>query len=68
MATKVKARSTRIRRSRNKRPSEKAFFHNVSGAGKSRVKREFFGLSEREERQIGEFVTKRLDANLGRSR
>jgi hypothetical protein len=62
----AKARSTRIRRSRNKRPSEKAYFHQVSGAGRSRVKRQFFGLSDREQDTIGEFIGRRLDANLGR--
>jgi hypothetical protein len=55
---------TRIQRSRDKRPSEKAYFHNVSGAGKSRVKREFFGLSPSEEAEIEEEVGRLLDVHL----
>jgi phage gpG-like protein len=33
-------------------PSEKAAFHQVSGAGRSHVKREFFGLTEDDETAI----------------
>ena len=43
---------TFIQRARDVAPSEKAAFHQITGAGKSRVKREFFGLSARDEELI----------------
>jgi len=39
---------TFIQRSRSVGAAEKAFFHNVSGAGKKRVVRPFFGLSSQD--------------------
>lgn len=36
---------TLIQQSRRVSPAEKAIYHNVAGAGKSRVKREFFDLN-----------------------
>lgn len=41
-----KAIKTVIQASRSVRPSEKAAFHQVTGAGRSHVLRQFFGLSE----------------------
>lgn len=39
------ARGTFIQRSREESSEQKALWHNVQGAGKSRVKREFFALN-----------------------
>lgn len=39
-------RGTFIQRSRAVAPEQKALYHQVLGAGKSRVKREFFGVSD----------------------
>jgi hypothetical protein len=38
--------STFIQRSRGESSEQKAIFHNVSGAGRSHVKRPFFGVSD----------------------
>lgn len=43
---KRKARQTPIQLSRHVSPSQKAAFHQVTGAGKNHVLRQFFGLSE----------------------
>lgn len=43
---------TMIQRSRRKSASEKAAYHQVTGAGRSRVKRPFFGLDDRTEDAI----------------
>lgn len=39
-------RGTFIQQSRAVSPEQKALYHQVLGAGKSRVKREFFGVSD----------------------
>lgn len=43
---------TFIQRSRSVAGADKALFHHVSGAGKSKVKRQFFGLSAAEKDRI----------------
>lgn len=55
---------TLIQRSRSVRPSEKAAFHQITGAGKSRVKREFFGLSPVDETAIETELDIRIGVNL----
>lgn len=40
--------------------SEKAYFHNVSGAGASKVKRRFLGLTEEEAGAIEEMIKTRV--------
>jgi hypothetical protein len=42
-------------------PSEKAAFHTVTGAGRAQVKREFFGLSDRDEEALVERLERHLD-------
>jgi len=52
MATPKKPRGphqTLIQRSRSVDPTDKAEFHQVLGAGRSRVKREFLGLTQADE-------------------
>lgn len=52
-----------IQSSRRVSPSEKAAFHQVTGAGKSHVLRQFFGLNERDEAEI----VKRIEASIDRA-
>lgn len=58
------AGGTFIQRSRSLGAADKAFFHNTVGAGKSRVKREFFDLAESDMDQIQAVVDKHLEAVL----
>lgn len=44
--------ATRIQQSRAKSPAEKATYHELLGAGRSKVKREFFGLNSDDEAAI----------------
>lgn len=55
------AKRTFIQRSREKGAAEKATYHQVSGAGKRKVKRPFFGLSDRDEDVIVDQIGKHLD-------
>lgn len=55
-----------IQQSRAARPSEKALVHNVTGAGKSRVKRAFFDLDASDEKALEEELGRRLTTNLQR--
>ena len=60
-------RTTRNQRSRAVSPALKALFHNESGAGKSRVKRRFFGLTDREQADLTTFLGRRIEANLSKT-
>lgn len=51
-----------IQRSRQTSSEEKALYHQVLGAGRSRVKREFLGLTPTDEADI----TKRVEQHIGR--
>jgi len=55
---------TRNQRSRSVSPAFKASIHQLSGAGKRRVVRKFFGLSQSEQREIETLAGRRLDYNL----
>jgi hypothetical protein len=57
---------TLIQQSRRKSPAEKAAYHHVAGAGRSRVKREFFDVSDAELGQVRQLLSTRLRANLAR--
>jgi len=57
---------TLIQRSRAVPPSEKASFHVLQGAGKSKVIRDFFGLSDKDEQDIEKDVDQALQVNLER--
>lgn len=59
-------RQALIQQSRRKSPAEKAAYHQVAGAGKSRVKREFFDVSETDLGQVRSLLSTRLKANLAR--
>jgi hypothetical protein len=45
-------------------PLEKALFHHVSGAGKSKVTREFFDLNAEDLDEIASELDRRVDHNL----
>jgi hypothetical protein len=64
---KRKAGPTLIQQSRRKSPAEKAAYHHVAGAGRSRVKREFFDVSDSELGQVRTLLSNRLKANLARA-
>lgn len=66
MARRRGTGETPIQRSRRLRPSEKAAFHQITGAGRAQVKREFFGLSPADEAAIEEEAGRALDVNLTR--
>lgn len=62
------ARGTFIQRSRRKSPAEKAAYHEVTGAGRSRVKRPFFNLTAEDEKAIVDRIDRGLQAELNRTR
>ena len=53
-----------IQASRRVSPSEKAAYHQIAGAGKSHVKRQFFGLSASDETAIVDLLEKDLARRL----
>ena len=59
-------RQTLIQQSRRKSPAEKAVYHHDAGAGKSRVKRPFFDVTEQQLDTLRAALSKRLFANLAR--
>lgn len=54
--------STVVQRSRRVSPQGKAFVHQVTGAGRSKVRRPFLGLTDDELRTLGT----RLEAGIRR--
>jgi hypothetical protein len=64
LAKRPKPKTTRSQRSRAVSPALKALFHHAAGAGKSRVKRKFFGLSDSEVDALAKFVSERIGANV----
>jgi hypothetical protein len=62
-----KRTATMIQQSRRIPASQKAEWHAVTGAGRSHVIRDFFGLSGQEEQQIENEIGRSLDVNLQRS-
>ena len=59
---------TFIQKSRAKGAAEKATFHQLTGAGKSRILRKFFGLSAADEAAIFERVDLSMDRVLRQER
>jgi len=57
-------RLTMVQRSRKVPPEKKAVYHNVTGAGKSHVIREFFALNDRDVQQIVTLLERRLSQRL----
>ena len=54
-----------IERSRRRSAAEKALFH-TEGAGKSKIKRRFFGLSPEDERWIEDELDRAVDLHIQR--
>lgn len=61
-----RVRRTLIQRSRAVSPQEKAAYHTVTGAGRSRVKREFFDVGREDTQAIVNVLQTRLERNLQR--
>jgi hypothetical protein len=59
---------TFIQRSRQKGSAEKAAYHEIAGAGRSRVKRPFFGLSEADMDVLTDRYTERVGTLINESR
>lgn len=59
-------KATFIQASRSVSPSEKAAFHQISGAGKSHVLRQFFGLSSLDEAAILKLIDERIDQAIAK--
>ncbi len=59
---------TFIQRSREKAPSEKATYHQLTGAGRSHVKRKFLGLTSDEEKDIQQRLIDGINMQSRRSR
>lgn len=55
-----------MQRSRRVPPAEKAAFHQEAGAGKRKVKRQFFGLSSSDEAAITDRIKDGIAARLRR--
>lgn len=74
MASRTSGRSgdrTFIQRSRpssGKSPEQKAIYHQVAGAGKSRVLRKFFELSDADEVAIQQVLDRGLGARIDQAR
>lgn len=64
MAKRPRTGPTFIQRSRAVSPERKAIFHDVTGAGRSRVLRPFFRLTSRDEDWIMRELEQRLDRRL----
>lgn len=60
MAKAKRTGPTMIQRSRQVPSELKAFYHNVAGAGKSRVIRQFMGLTAQEEKDIEKRVERHI--------
>ena len=58
------AKGTFIQNSRRKSPAEKAAYHQMTGAGTSKVRREFFGLTPTDEDAIVNRINSHLDRAL----
>jgi len=63
-----KRRTTFNQRSRAKSSAEKAAYHDVSGAGRSKVRRPFFSLTESDEEVLSERYRQFLDRTTQSSR
>jgi hypothetical protein len=60
-------RQTFIQRSRSKGAEEKATYHQVTGAGKSRIRRRFFELSDADVDAIVKQVDRGIEEGLKKS-
>jgi hypothetical protein len=61
VAKRRAARQTFIQHSRGKTAEQKALYHQVEGAGTSRIKRPFLGLTSEEEQQVDRRIQALID-------
>ncbi len=61
--TARRSTQTLIQKSRGISPQQKAIYHNLVGAGRSRVKREFFDMGAEDVTAVTEFLSSRLLAS-----
>lgn len=66
MAKKRARATTFVQRSRGTTPEQKALYHQVLGAGRSRVLRPFLGVTAEEERVIEKRIEALIDGALRR--
>lgn len=59
---------TFIQRSRSESSEQKAIWHNVQGAGRSHVRREFFGLTDEEANECRDQLAKAIDQRVRSAR
>jgi hypothetical protein len=64
----VAKKATLIQQSRRVPSAAKASYHELTGAGRSRVKREFFGLNADDEKAIDQRIHDEIDRSLGKER
>lgn len=60
------AKQTLIQRSRRVSPAEKATYHELTGAGRGRTLRPFFGLDDRDETAIVDLIDKGIQQALAK--
>jgi hypothetical protein len=65
MAKRIR-KQTLIQSSRGIGAEQKAIYHNITGAGRGHVIREFFGLSADDERELTETIERAIDERLAR--
>jgi hypothetical protein len=64
---KVRSGPTFIQRSRSVSSEQKAIYHNVTGAGKSGVKRQFFEIGDDDAKAIKDGVEKLMAAEIAKA-
>lgn len=67
MAKRTGKGRTFLQRSRSVSAEQKALYHQVEGAGRSRVTRPFFGLTESEADEIQKRLEAFIDSGLQRA-
>jgi hypothetical protein len=66
-ARRLRGGPTFIQRSRSVSSEEKAIYHNVTGAGRSGVIREFMGLTPDDETTLGKTLEASIQSRIGRT-
>jgi phage gpG-like protein len=64
MAKRARSGPTLIQQSRRISAEQKALYHQTLGAGKSRVLREFLGLTDQDGRDIADRLQKAIDRQI----
>jgi hypothetical protein len=61
------AKTTFIQASRRKSPAEKAVYHHVLGAGRSKVKRPFFDVTDAETEALRKRIEDGIDQQIAKT-